>query len=49
MHKMNKQNIFLTLIREILYFLKIKKRRPLSWSPTSAHWGNYVEFIEKTE
>ena len=35
--------------RKILYFLKIKKRRPLSWSPTSAHWGNYVEFIEKTE
>lgn len=25
--------------REILYFLKIKKRRPLNWCPTSARWG----------
>ena len=36
-------------IQEILYFLKIKKRGLYRWSPTSAYWGDYVEFIEKTE
>ena len=36
-------------IQEILYFLKIKKRGFSRWSPTSAYWGDYVEFVEKTE
>ena len=34
-------------IREILYFFKIKKRRPLRWCPTSAYWGDHDEFIDK--
>jgi hypothetical protein len=34
-------------IREILYFLKIKKRGLYRWSPTSAYWGDHDKFIEK--
>ena len=38
---------FLITIREILYFLKIKKRGLYRWSPTSAYWGDYVEKTEE--